>query len=168
MRKISILIVLFIILITISGCDKKEEQNKTIPTYDADIVCTKEIEEENDGDIENYISNVFIKLDDNKNVKETIYQSISESSLLDKATLELTNQFLDIYKNINGIEASSDVINDKLIITIKYDYNNMDLNTVKKELGSIIDDKSIFKKIKKIPFSYEDLIKYELNEYECK
>ena len=168
MKKLGILIVLLIILTTISGCAKKEEEKKAIPLYDSDIVCSAVIEEENDGDVENFVSNVYIWLDKKKNVTETIYQNISESTLLDKATLELTNQFLDIYKNIKGIEASSDVIDNKLIITIKYNYNEMDLNATKKELGTIIDDSSIFKKVKKLPFSYDDLKKYELSGYECK
>ena len=168
MKKLSILIVILLVLITISGCSKKEEDKKTIPTYPADIVCTSNIEDEHDGDVENYISNVFIKLDDNKNVTETIYQSISESTLLDKATLELTNQFLEIYKDIKGISASSDVIDNKLIITIKYNYLDMDLNSTKKKLGTIVESNSILKKANKLPFSYEDFKKYELNGYECK
>ncbi len=168
MRKVLVFLSIFIVLGLISGCAKKEEEKKTIPTYDADIVCFANIEEENDGDVENYISNVFIKLDDNKNVTETVYQSISESSLLDKATLELTNQFLNIYKDIKGIEASSDVIDNKLIITIKYNYKDMDLDDTKKKLGSIIEDDSIFKKVKKLPFKYDELVKYDLKGYECK
>lgn len=155
------------LLFLVCGCTKNEE-NKSIPEYDHDIKCVSHIEEENDGDLETYTSNIFITLDDNKNVTSAIYQSISESTLLDKSTLELTNQFLNIYKDIKGIEASSDIIDNKLIITIKYDYSNIDLVSTKKKLGSILDDNHIFKKVNKLPFSYEDYKKYELTNYECK
>jgi uncharacterized lipoprotein YehR (DUF1307 family) len=168
MKKLGVILIILLVLITISGCSKKEEDKKTIPTYNADIVCSSNIEDEHDGDVENYISNVFIKLDDNKNVTETIYQSISESTLLDKATLELTNQFLEIYKDIKGITASSDVIDNKLIITIKYNYIDMELKNTKMKLGTIVEDDSILKKATQLPFSYEEFKKYELNGYECK
>ena len=160
-------IFLICLLFLVCGCAKNEE-NKVIPEYDHDIKCVSHIEEEKDGDLETYTSNIFIKLDDNSYVKSAIYQSISESTLLDKSTLELTNQFLNIYKDIKGIEASSDVIDNKLVITIKYTYSNIDLINVKKKLGSILDDNHIFKKVNKLPFSYDEYKKYELNNYECK
>lgn len=160
-------IFLICLLFLVCGCAKNEE-NKVIPEYDHDIKCVSHIEEEKDGDLETYTSNIFIKLDDNSNVKSAIYQSISESTLLDKSTLELTNQFLNIYKDIKGIEASSDVIDNKLVITIKYNYRDIDLINVKKKLESILDDNHIFKKVNKLPFSYDEYKKYELNNYECK
>ena len=161
------IVILICLLFLVCGCSKKEEI-KTIPEYDHDILCVSNIEDENDGDLESYLSNIYIKLDDNKNVTSAVYQSVSDSTVLDKAALELTNQFLSIYKGINGIEAFAENIDNKLVITIKYNYSEIDLETTKRKLGSIVDDNHIFKKVKKLPFSYEEYKKYELNGYECK
>ena len=162
---------LFVLLIPllICGCSKKEEV-KTIPEYESDIKCVKsgEVYDLEDGTPEEFISNIYVYLDDNKNVRSAIFQNISKSTVLDKATIELTNQFLSIYKDIDGIEATSDVVDDSLIITIKYNYLEMDLNNTKKRLGSIIDDNNILKNTKKLPFSYDEFKKYTLINYECK
>jgi uncharacterized lipoprotein YehR (DUF1307 family) len=160
-------ILIILLPLIICGCTKKEEPKK-IPEYDSDIKCVSTIEEDNDGDLVLYTSNIYINIDDNNNVTNTIYQSISDSTALDKATVDLTNQFLDIYKDINGIEAEAATIDNKLVITIKYDYTNMDLNIVKKKLGSILEDDNILKKTNKLPFSYDEFKKYSLKGYECK
>ena len=163
------LLILIALLILVTGCTKKEEV-KNIPDYDSDIKCVKsgEVYDLEDGTPEEFISNIYVYLDDNNNVKSAIFQNISKSTVFDKATIELTNQFLSIYKDIDGIEATSDVIDDSLIITIKYNYLDIDLDLTKKKLGTIIDDNNIMKKAEKLPFSYDEFKKYSLNGYDCK
>ena len=142
MKKLGVLIVVLLVLMTISGCSKKEEEKKTIPTYDADIVCTSNIEDEHDGDVENYISNVFIKLDDSKNVTETIYQSISESTLLDKATLELTNHEIRVTMIDGEVSTNFNLNNNNLIID--------NLNTIVENVGKRIENPNTSDKIRMI------------------
>jgi uncharacterized lipoprotein YehR (DUF1307 family) len=162
-------LILLLIPLVICGCSKKEEV-KTIPDYDSDIKCVKtgQTYDLEDGTPEDFISNIYVYLDDNENVESAIFQNISKSTVFDKATIELTNQLLSIYKDIDGIDAFTDTVDDKLIITIKYNYLDMDLDLAKKKLGSIIDEDNIIRKAKKLPFSYEEFNKYSLSNYECK
>ena len=61
------LLILIALLILVTGCTKKEEVKK-IPDYESDIKCVKsgEVYDLEDGTPEEFISNIYVYLDDNK------------------------------------------------------------------------------------------------------
>ena len=166
------LLIVLTLLLLVCGCSKSNEQSKQaeikIEEYNSDIKCSVVSEENINGDTNIYTGYVYIWLDEDKNVTKAIFQNISESTVLDKANIELTNQFLNLYKDIEGIEATSQVSDNKLVITISYDYLKIDPANIGQQLGTIVSDENALKQATTLPFSYEYFKKTQLDGYECK
>lgn len=164
MKRISILL---IILLLVTGCNKKEEKEKvSIPTYDADIICTSynnEIIEDEEMSSKNII---YITLNDD-NVVKVINQAINDSSMYNDSDLSLLSSIMDIYKDIDGIDAKFNKYDDSLVTEVTYEYDKIDLKLVKKELSNILDDNNILLNINKLPIKYETFKKYELEGFKC-
>lgn len=165
-RIIKILILIIVIILIIVLIPKGEKVS--IPTYESDIICTKNFSELNENDINvETKSNIFISLDNNKNVKKVIIQNIENGNIYSIEDSYLIKNLYDEYNKIDGIKATIDYLENEIIYTVIYDYLEINLNQLKKKLNSFVED-TIYDDIKELPFTYDFYHEYELKDYDCK
>ena len=113
------------------------------------------------------LSNIFISLDKNKNVKKVIIQNIENGNIYSIEDSYLIKNLYDEYNKIDGIKATIDYLENEIIYTVIYDYLEINLDQLKKNLNSFVED-TIYDEIEELPFTYDFYHEYELKEYDCK
>ena len=150
------IIIIAVLLITcIIVFNGRDTSIKNIPTYKSDLICTHET------------NTIYIFYDDNKNITKLIYQEVTPYDESQNKTYELNKEINKIYNKIKGINASIDIVDDKLLEEITYDFSKIDLIDAKKILISISDDNILLKKVDSLPIKYSKLKEIELEGYEC-
>lgn len=158
------IILLFTVFI-LTGC--KGEQDKEIHTFAASEVCTKEYSETVDGDTLISKNNVFITYDDKSIVNKAIYQSITPLNTVNSYTYETYDYIKDLYSNIDGVSADYYETSDSIVLEVSYDYNVIDIDSFRLNVGELLDDKGILGSAKSIPVDLSTFKSIELNGYEC-
>lgn len=158
-------IILLFTLFILTGC--KDAQDKEIHTFAASEVCTKEYSETVDGDTLISKNNVFITYDNKKLVNKAIYQSITPLSTVNSYTYETYDYIKDLYSNIDGVSADYYETSDSIVLEVSYDYNVIDIDSFRLNVGELLDDKGILGSAKSIPVDLSTFKSIELNDYEC-
>lgn len=167
-KKILVLIVFILIIILLINIfnNKKNEGNK-IPTFNSDIVCTKDINEiDDEGDEIKSKSIIYIDQND-EYIGKLTYVSIVESDF-PTSYKSLVDSVMDMYNNIDGINAYSVIEDKKIASVVEYTFRNLDLNKLKREMGDILESNSVFMNIDELPIKYDYYKDNYLKGYECK
>lgn len=136
--------------------------NKSIPKYDADIICHKTYLEVLDEEEVESTSNVYI-YETNGYIDKIINQAITNDMSSESFLSELT----DLYNQVEGIRAKVDIINNELVMEINYDYHSLDLVNFRNKVGNLLSKDSIYYSIDSLPISVEKYKDTELKNYEC-
>lgn len=136
--------------------------NKSIPTYDSDIVCSYSSVDTQD-DEEYSSKNIIYITKDKDNVRKVINQSIMSSN----ADTGLLESIIDLYDSVEGIDASLKNVGDSIVFEVTYNYDKIDLDLTKEKLGSVLSDDSILMSTKELPISVDDYLEYLNENYKC-
>ena len=98
-----------------------------LPSYDANMICIKNTDNLVDEESVSSTSKIYINYDDN-NILDSTYQIITISDSFYKSRIDMIQEYLDLYKGIDGITSSVYQYNNSIVTTIKYDYTKIDLN----------------------------------------
>ncbi len=159
---IIVILVIVIFLVTKINPKKEEKEEDKIPVYNADVVCSLSGVDTFEEEIEEYSLKAYLTIKDNM-VMKAILVGVSS----DVGNITQTQEIINDYNKINGINAKVSLSNGKLLTEVEYNYEVIDLDEVKRELGYLLIDDSIFLKVKSLPVSLHDYQKYELQDYEC-
>ena len=111
------------------------------------------------------VKNLYLKLDEDDYVVNATYESIYENDYFSSTLKALTQDLLDIYNEIDGVEASINTNKNKSYVVIKYDYNKINFKELKSILKDVLDKDSLqYKMNKKI--KVEEYINNS-SEYSC-
>ncbi len=165
--KVRYFLLSLLIVFILTGCSKGEDNEKVINKYDANLVCKKHMEEIHDGEINSSESVIYIYYDESKFVNKAIYQSITNLDDASSYDIQAYDDIKEMYDSIDGCEAHYYKTKNELVLEIKYNYEKLDLNSFKEKLGNILDDTSLFAKVKAIPVKLEVFKNIEVNDYEC-
>lgn len=158
-------VILFFMLFIFTGC--KVSESKKIHTYEASEVCFKEFNETVDDETLISRNNVFITYDDKLIVDKALYQSISPLNAISSYTYETYDYIKRIYSNINGISVEYYETTDSLVFEVSYDYNVIDLDSFRTNVGELLDDKGLLGSVDFIPVDLNTFKSIELDDYEC-
>lgn len=169
MKKI---ICLLITIMLLTGCTSNstkevEEETKTINTFDSNLVCTKVYDETIEDDELSSTSNIFIYYDEDEYVTKAIYQSISDASYYNNNLLLSVMSIIDMYNELDGVSAQYYIVDDKIVMEFSYDYETIDIDTLKSSIGELLSEDNIFNKVKKIPVKLDKFKSIELIDYDC-
>lgn len=162
-----ITIIIFILMIVgflVCSDDCSKVVVDQIHEYDAMMVCTKH---SNKDDISS-TSNYYIDYDVDENLTRVIYQEISDEADYSESLIESVKLNVKKHNSVEGIKSTVEVIDDKVVVEIHYDYTIINLNQVKKDLEDVFNNDNILMKSKKLPISLKKFKSTELSEYECK
>lgn len=140
------------------------EEELELKEYDSNVVCKFESGEVSE-DESSYYSNVYISYGKGGNITDIVYQNVTQTDFSD-SYMQLVNDLYDLYNNINGIKTDIYKSAGYVVTTIEYDFNVLDLNTAKKELGDMLEEDS-FILTGKLPIAYNVYIDKYLSEYSC-
>lgn len=161
--KLTKVIILILCLSLSISCGKKDDIE--INKYDTKMVCKQEFNEVIDDEKVKSISNIYIDYDEDDNVVKAIYQSIGKYTSINE--LSMYEEIINLYSDLDGINAKFYTVDDSLVLEIEYNYLDMDLDTIKKKIGNMLEDTSILKQVNDLPVSLDEFKKIELNDYEC-
>ena len=168
MNKILKILIPVIVAIIIVLLFMPKEEKVLEPTYDSNIICTKDFSELNENDINvTTKSNIYIYLDKAQKVSKVIVQNIESGNIYSIEDSYLIKDLYDEYNKIDGIKATIDYLENEIIYTVMYDYSKINLDQLKKNLNSLVED-TIYNVINELPFTYDFYHEYELKEYNCK
>ena len=161
---LGVIVLLLIVIFYVAKLNSKKEEKveDKIPVYNADVICTLSGVESIEDEEEEYSLKAYLTIKDNM-VMKAILVGVSS----DAGNLAVTQNLMDDYNRINGINAKSYLSNERLITEVEYNYEVIDLDEVKSELGYLLIDDSIFLQAKSLPVSLREYQKYELQDYEC-
>lgn len=160
MKKIISLFMALGLIVSLSGCGKKEtkEDKDTTKT----LTCTKTTEE--DGMKSD--NKVVVTYNDEKilTVEET------ETSVMDKSLLDMSYNFgtkmAEGFNKVDGMEMTYEKVNDTTLKSvIKMDYTKLKAENMKEALGDGFDEEDFNKSIK---MNIDEFKKEELEGYTCK
>lgn len=157
-KYILLLIPIIIVIVGVFAIYKRD----SIPTYNADIMCSyssTESFEDDEFDTKNFI---YI-YKDNDNVKKTINQSVMSANV----DVGLLESIVDMYKKIDGIDATLEKKGESIIFEVRYDFDLIDLDYVKEEIGSVLADDSIIMITDELPINIDDYLKSINKNYKC-
>lgn len=162
-KRIIIGAIIIIVIAVIALCifKSQEDEYNNLVTYPGNIVCTMKGTDKIDGSEIPYETRVYITTSDDY-VTSAVYQTITYDQ-----NENVLNAILKIYNEIDGITMFTDKYDDYNVLTIKHDYNKIDLKQVEEKLGDLLDDSSLFKRYKKFPINYGEYKAVELKGYEC-
>ena len=167
-KSILITILISIILTIIVGVflTSRTKKNVEKEVFDYDYICSYEVTTDDEDSFNQSIKkNLYLKVDDNEFVSNAIYESIYKNEYFSNSMMNLTQEILDIYNEIDGIETIIKTDKKESNVIIKYDYEKIDFKELKKNLKDILETDSIqYKMNNKI--KVEDYIK-ESKEYTC-
>ncbi len=125
------------------------------------ITCTKE-----NNDDENDMT-IYINYDNEDNIVNVTY----EEKLNPPKKYTISNlkeeEHIDLFNSINGVSANIQIFNNHLIKTIKYDYQTIDLEQIKKELKKYLPKDAILLKTSELPITFSQFKDQELKDYTC-
>lgn len=151
---------LLVFLVICFSLFKRDDEQ--IPKYDADIICRSANLDNDVGSELNSRSNIYI-YENNGYIDKMINQVITNDLSYDWFFSEL----VDLYNQIEGITATVDIIQDKLVVEITYDYKTLDLKVFRSTVGHLLSEDSVYYNIEDFPISVEEYKKRELKNYEC-
>ena len=160
------LIIILLILVLIPGCKSKEDEAK-LNSYDTKMTCKYTYEDELDGDINESDSIIYVDYDEEDNVIAAIYQSISSLDNYNDYLLGSLDAIIHLYNSMSGIKASKYIVGESLVFEIMYEYEKIDLNEFRENLGDLIDEESMFATVKSLPIKLSEFESLELKDYEC-
>lgn len=153
---ITILIILGIIILF-------PKKKKRVDKYkDANVVCTYEYKNENETDSKNYL---YIYHDKDEMIKKLVYITVQNKDYFYDETITLNRTYVDIYNDVKGINGSVGETKDKIVTTIEYDYDKLDVEALKKI--DLLDEESIYYQMD-FPFNLDEFMIYEIPDYNCK
>ncbi len=136
--------------------------NKSIPTYESDIVCSySKVEKYDDLDYES--KNIIYIYKDKDNVRKTINQSIINAN----SDTGLLESIISIYDSIDGIDASLKIEGDSIVFEVVYDFDKIDLDITKEKLGSVLSEDSILMRSDSLPINIDEYLELLSDEYKC-
>lgn len=162
MNKKIIIGISFLIILIVSVSFLIYQKRDNIPTYDADIICSFSTKESLDDDKYDSKSVVYI-FKDNNIVNKTINQSIMSAN----SDTRLLESIISLYDNIDGIDAYVSKIDDSVVFEVIYDYDKIDLNLIKENLSSVLDETSILMNISELPINVDEYLDLLSDNYKC-
>jgi hypothetical protein len=168
MKKSIILTIIISIIITliigIILTNKPKKDYSSISDYD--YKCSYETTMDDESTTtKKVVKNLYLKLDEDDYVINATYESIYENDYFSSTLKALTQDLLDIYNEIDGVEASINTNKNKSYVVIKYDYNKINFKELKSVLKDVLDKDSLqYKMNKKI--KVEEYINNS-SEYSC-
>lgn len=158
---IFLLVIVLFLVIKKNTIDEEKEEDK-IPVYNADVVCSLSGIDTFEDEEDEYSLKSYLTIKDNLVIKAIL---VGVSS--DIGNITQTQEIINEYNKIKGISAKVFISKEKLVTEVEYNYEVIDLDEVKRELGYLLIDDSIFLKVKSLPVLLADYQKYELQDYEC-
>ena len=169
-KKVILIIIVLILGITTSlfffkrGEDKEVEKTFKIEDYPSNVLCVFE-EDEVSEDEYPYITNVYICHNTGGKVTEVIYQTLFQADM-GGSYVNLLTDFYSLYNGIDGISTDVYSKDNYVISTIKYNFNNINFKSARKELKDILEDDSFIMNVDR-DVHYKDFINDYLSEYKC-
>jgi hypothetical protein len=168
MKKSIILTIIISIIITlvigIILTNKPKKDYSSISDYDHKCSYETTMDDESTT-TKKVVKNLYLKLDEDDYVINATYESIYENDYFSSTLKALTQDLLDIYNEIDGVEASINTNKNKSYVVIKYDYNKINFKELKSVLKDVLDKDSLqYKMNKKI--KVEEYINNS-SEYSC-
>lgn len=125
MKKI---LLIFVLLVIITGCKEKEEEKREVIKSTGDLECVyKESRVDEDS---MYTSRYLYKYNKNGILEEVINDEIVEfnenDKELKKTYSDLMKKANDEYKGINGVSTSTNISDNKYVLTITINPNKLD------------------------------------------
>lgn len=159
---ISVIVLVIIVAITFFILKNNHNGSKDdVLSYPSDVKCELSGYDTINGKNVKTDTNVYLTIKDDY-VTFAIYQIISHT----KDEVKLSS-IMEQYNDIDGITMYTEKYEDYSILTMKYDYNTIDIKEVRDKMGEFIDDKSIFNRYEKFPINYGQYKTIELRGYEC-
>ena len=162
MNKKIIIGISFLIILIVSVSVLIYQKSSDISTYDADIICSYSTKESLDDDEYDSKSVVYIFKDEDI-VKKTINQSIMSAN----SDTRLLESIISLYDNIEGIDAYVSKIDDSIVFEVIYDYEKIDLDLIKDNLDSVLDESSILMNISELPINVDKYLDLLSDNYKC-
>lgn len=166
MKKVVLCIFIIIIVVFVFFLFNKKEIKEEIPTYESDIMCTKDEIEEIDGEYITYKNNIYITLNNNY-VSKVVFQSVKDIDLNQNYDISFIQALIRLYDSVDGVTGEVLTTDSYLITTFKYDFELIDLKFLRSELGDLLDSESLFMKVSDLPISFDQYKRYELEGYNC-
>lgn len=168
MRKHLFVLVCFIFLLSLSGCDtktqEKDSKNNNLSKTNT-IICSKTQTDE-DGNVTYSESKVTYKNNYVLTVEETVKMDVNSEYF--EITKSMMDSIFNIFDEIGGYEYNSKKEGtDKLVFTIKFDYEKVDFDKLK-ELTLELDENADLSYIKNNKVTYTDFKNIELEGYTCR
>lgn len=146
MKKSLLFTIIISVIITICIClvITANPKEKSI-TYNYDYECSYDaVMDDDEGETSNSISKkMYLKVDNDSYVTEALYESIYDSNVFDKSLEKLTKDVLSLYDDIDGVDTNITKKNKKAIVSIKYNYDKIDYNSLKDNLKEVLDNESL-------------------------
>ena len=172
MNKKIILIIIVLILgisasiyfFTKSDSDIEVTEKLDIEDYPSNILCIYE-EDEVSEDEYPYITNVYLSYNKGGKVTEVIYQTLFQVDM-GASYVKLLNDFYSLYNGIEGINTNVYSKDNYVVSTIKYNFSNIDFNSIDKDLGDILESDAFILNVDRNTH-FEDFIEDYLKDYKC-
>lgn len=139
----------------------KTEIEDIIPVYNADVVCSLDGVDTFEDEVQEYSLRAYLTINDNL-VTKAILVGVSANTNINE-----TESYIEEYNKIKGINAQVSLKGNNLVTEVEYDYETIDLDEVRNELGYLLIDDSIFMRATSLPVSLEYYKEYELQDYIC-
>lgn len=167
---ITICITLSIIVGAILSIDSKATKDlESYDVKDANMSCYYEGESTDDsGNVTGkYYNYMYIYNDTNEYVTKVIYKSVYTNSYFNESLKDLTESILELYTSVDGITSNIDVVNNKTVVTIEFDYSKINLEEAKEELEDILSSEAVLMNMEERT-TVEEFLKIEDPDYICK
>lgn len=164
MKKI---VVLLLVMFILTGCKKDDKNIDELNVYKTKEVCKKTTIEEVDGEILESQSIIYLDYDEANFVNLAIYQSITDISNVNSYTYSTYEYIRNLYSGIDGVNVIYYDTKDSLVLEIRYDYTDINLEEFRNNLGDLIDMDSLLGSTKKLPVKMTEFKKKELGGYVC-
>lgn len=167
---ITICITLSIIVGAILSIDSKAKKDlESYDVKDANMSCYYEGESTDDsGNVTGkYYNYMYIYNDTNEYVTKVIYKSVYTNSYFNESLKDLTESILELYTSVDGITSNIDVVNNKTVVTIEFDYTKINLEEAREELEDILSSEAVLMNMEERT-TVEEFLKIEDPDYICK
>ncbi|MDE5631180.1 MAG: hypothetical protein K2I70_06235, partial [Bacilli bacterium] len=128
-----LLLIVFVVIIVKKSSKLQKRSDEFIPVYNADVVCSLSGVDNFEDEVEEYSLKAYLTLKDNLVIK-AILVGVST----DTGNLVETQSIMNDYNKVSGINATATLNNDTLITEVVYDYEVIDLEEVKNNLGYLL------------------------------
>ena len=149
MKKIYIITTLISIVITVLICllitEYPKTNNKNINMNSYDYKCSYETKLGDDEGETNVVleKNLYLKVDNDSYVTNALYENIYDQGYFSRAMSNLTQDLLDLYNEINGVETSITNKSKKTYVSISYNYNEINFKELRETLSNILEEDSL-------------------------